>query len=186
MDEPLPFGADDLDSQVSIVMGPPTRIRCFVRGCRELLEPARWYYGPVCPKHGIRCNSSRTFSYGDARRNIIVDSAVFGQRVLGHPDKYETEDFIAEKSEDALSWNVFRSFQKAGLLGGLAATVFGLPTAAEPQLFLWGLASTNDDFSLWKLLVSARQRFESALPVKRPPTEPDIALYLPGAIPGTY
>src|SRR5208282_1292283 len=32
----------------------------------------------------------------------------------------------------------------------------------------------------WDLLIAARQRFEANLPVNRPWTEPDIALYLPG------
>jgi hypothetical protein len=47
-------------------------------------------------------------------------------------------------------------------------------------LYLWGLRVSDDSFDLWGLLRAARRRFESNLPVRRPFTEPDIALILPG------
>src|SRR5262249_27550309 len=50
----------------------------------------------------------------------------------------------------------------------------------EPRLYLWGLCQSNDTLEPWPVLVAARERFESSLPVERPLTEPDIALYLPG------
>jgi hypothetical protein len=50
----------------------------------------------------------------------------------------------------------------------------------EPSLYLWGLEITADSFRPWPLLIEARRRFESNLPVERPLTEPDIALHLPG------
>ena len=178
--ETIPFGLNELDSQVVLHDGPPKRIKCFVKGCQRLLEPARWSKGPTCPEHGIRCNASGTFSYGDPKHNIIVDREIFGRRIIGHPDKYESGRVGSEKSEDALSWNVFRSFQQAGCLGKLAAEVFGLPTDVEPELFLWGIKVNDDSFSHWDLLKQARSRFESNLPVKRPLTEPDIALHVPG------
>jgi hypothetical protein len=176
----IPFGMNDLDPQMVVDDGPPKRIKCFVRGCSRHLEPARWNDGPTCPEHGIRCNNSGTFSYGDPKRNIIVDREIFGQRIIGHPDKFESSRLGSEKSEDALSWNVFRSFQQAGCLGKLAAEVFGLPTDVEPELFLWGINLNDGSFSFWDLLTKARTRFESNLPVKRPLTEPDIMLHVPG------
>jgi hypothetical protein len=177
--QPLPYGIHDRDHNLAPDPGPPERIRCFVRGCTHVLELAKKLEGPVCPQHGIRCNKS-TFSYADPSRNAIAATVLFGQRLVGHPDKFDTEWLIAENSEDTLSWNVFRSFQEAGALGTLATEVFGLPGAAEPQLYMWGLKLSDDSLSLWPLLAAARRRFESNLPVKRPPTEPDIALYVPG------
>ena len=178
--ETIPFGINDLDPQIVVHDGPPKRIKCFIRGCNRLLEPARWNNGPTCPEHGIRCNASGTFSYGDPKHNIIVDREIFGKRIIGHPDKYESGRLGSEKSEDALSWNVFRSFQQAGCLGKLAVEVFGLPTDVEPELFLWGINLNDDSYSFWDLLIKARTRFESNLPVERPLTEPDIALHVPG------
>jgi hypothetical protein len=174
------FGTDDLDPKTVVHDGPPKRIRCFVRGCNRLLEPARYSKGPTCPEHGIRCNLTGTFSYGDPTQNIMVDREIFGNRIIGNPDKFESGRLGSEKSEDALSWNVFRSFQQAGCLGKLAAVVFGLPTDVEPQLFLWGINLNDGSFSFWDLLIKARSRFESNLPVDRPLTEPDIMLHVPG------
>lgn len=134
----------------------------------------------MCFEHGIRCHRSRTFSYERPERNAIVDRQIFACRIMGNPHKVESGRMANEKSEDTLTWNVFRAFQKAGRLGKLAHKVFGLPSDAEPRLYLWGLDLTCDSFPPWKLLKRARQRFESHLPVRRPHTEPDIAFHVPG------
>jgi len=176
----IPFGVEDLDSSIIIKDGPPRLIKCVVKNCPRFLEPANRMAGPTCPEHGIRCNRSGTYSYGDPKRNVVVDAEGFGQRIVGHPDKFESGRLGLEKSEDTLTWNVFRSFQKAGCLGSLAAEIFGLPSDSEPELFLWGIRLDDDSFRFWDLLTKARSQFESNLPVKRPLTEPDIALHVPG------
>jgi hypothetical protein len=178
----LPFGTLDLDPQPHVVAGPPRRIRCYVRGCEELLRPPLklGYDGEPCPDHGIRCHSSGTYSYADVRRNIIVSPDLFATRVVGNPFKYESDRLGNEKSEDALTWNVFRTLQESGLLHVVARWVTGMQLSAEPTLYLWGLNVSDETLEPWDLLIAARKRFESNLPVKRPLTEPDIALYLPG------
>ena len=50
----------------------------------------------------------------------------------------------------------------------------------EPFLYLWGICLTEDAFDPMELLIAARKRFESNLPVERPYTEPDIMIHLPG------
>src|SRR5262249_60453958 len=80
----------------------------------------------------------------------------------------------------ALTWNVFRSLQEAGCLRDVAGLITGQAIAEEPRLYLWGLCQSSDTLEPWPLLVAARERFESSLPVERPLTEPDIALYLSG------
>jgi hypothetical protein len=145
-----------------------------------LLPPERKYSGEVCPTHGIRCHASGTYSYADVRRNIIVDADLVAERLVGHPFKYESNRLGYEKSEDALTWNVYRSLQKAGCLNLLAERISGRAIRVEPRLYLWGLSLTDNTLEPWGLLKVARKRFESNLPVKRPLTEPDIALYLPG------
>ena len=62
----------------------------------------------------------------------------------------------------------------------IARFITGKDIDTEPRLFLWGLELTDDSLQPWDLLIAARQRFESRLPVKRPATEPDIALFQPG------
>ncbi len=180
----LPFGSLDLDPKPFVITGPPRRVRCYVRGCKELLRPpARGYSGQVCPVHGIRCHlstSGASYSYVDVQRNIIVAPHLFATRIVGNPHKYECHRLGCENSEDALTWNVFRTLQECGLLHVVAKWITGLDIQQEPHLYLWGLSISDETFKPWDLLIAARERFESNLPVQRPPTEPDIALYLPG------
>ena len=67
-----------------------------------------------------------------------------------------------------------------GTSGELADILIGEEHDEEPDLYLWGIRVSDDSFEPWDLLVAARDRFESNLPVDRPLTEPDIALHLPG------
>jgi len=180
----LPYGTDDLDPVPHFLAGSRRKVRCYVRGCNlELHPPTRQHgSGDACPDHGIRCHASKdcTYSYTDPRRNFIIDADLARDRVLGHPSKFESHRFGLENSEDALTWNVFRSFQRAHVLHRVAQRITGLPRADEPKLFLWGISVSDDMFQPWDLLARARERFETNLPVKRPLTEPDIALWLPG------
>jgi hypothetical protein len=180
----LPFGVTDLDPMVVEAIGIPRRVQCYLRGCRHLLRvPGRGIRGDVCPDHGIRCHGSQeaaTYTYADYRRNLIVGARQFSQRVYQHPFKYETHRFGFENSEDALTWNVWRSLYEARMIGPLVEKLTGETSPIEPRLYLWGLEMTNDCFEPWNLLIQARERFESRLPVERPKTEPDIAIHLPG------
>ena len=180
----LPYGTADLDPVPRFVDGPRRQVGCYVRGCvHELRPPTRHRgSGDTCPDHGIRCHASTdcTYSYTDPRRNFIIDAELAGERVLGHPSKFESHRFGLENSEDALTWNVFRSFQRAYVLHRVAQQITGLPRSDEPKLFLWGISVSDNMFQPWDLLRRARERFETNLPLKRPLTEPDIALWLPG------
>jgi hypothetical protein len=182
---PLPFGIQDIKADVQIDRRPPLRVRCYHRGCRRWVwRPTRYFPGEPCPEHGIRCHYSETYgctySYAEPRRNIIVADDLFGKRLLGHPFKHETDRFGYEKSEDALTWNVMRSLQEAGLLREVAQSLTGLAIPDQPRLYLWGLRFDDNSLAPWDLLIKARERFERELPVDRPFTEPDIALHVPG------
>jgi len=137
----------------------------------------------VCPRHGIKCyysSAGATYGYAKPIRNIIASPELFERYIIGNPFKYETHRFGLERSEDALSWNVWRSIQEAGLLHNVAAWLTGELIEVEPFLYLWGICTTDNEFRPWNLLIEARNRFESDLPVERPLTEPDISLHLPG------
>jgi hypothetical protein len=182
---PLPYGIDDLDPQVAVDPDDRDRVRCYVRGCQNYVRRPtgrKAESGEPCPDHGIYCRHSRdaTYVYEDACRNIIASADLFGERVLGHPFKFDSDVLGYEKSEDALSWNVFRSIQESAHLAQLAELLIGEGHDEEPNLYLWGIRVNDDSFEPWDLLVAARDRFESNLPVDRPLTEPDIALHLPG------
>ena len=179
----LPFGCDDLNPVIFSQPGEPSRVRCYVQGCEHFLQtPGRHRKGDVCPVHGIRFHNplNPTYTFANVRRNIIASPDVFASRILRNPFKYESHRFGFERSEDAVSWNVFRTLYEARLLEKLGEHITGMRAAIEPRLYLWGLEVTGDAFDPWSLLIAARERFETNLPVERPKTEPDIALHLPG------
>jgi hypothetical protein len=180
----LPFGTHNLDPRAVCLGNYPRRVRCYVRGCGRVLQtPTRCDTGEPCPEHGIFCHYSSygvTYSYADVRGNAIVAPELLAGRIIGHPFKFESHRLGSERSEDMVSWNVFRSLQEAGCLAPLAQAITGDTSPLEPLLFLWGICLTDDAFDAWDLLVAARERFESDLPVVRPLTEPDIMLWLPG------
>ena len=87
----------------------------------------------------------------DYRERILVDQgspilAFKASRDRFTSDKHPGWPYLGSRnSEDALTWNVFRSLQLAGRLD-LAADVFGL---SEPTgLLLWGLAPEKKDENL--------------------------------------
>jgi len=185
MPEPAePYGTHNLNPEVQTKAGPFPLVRCYHRDCgRWLRRPTITYDGELCPVHHIRCHYSRnapTYSYADVRRNFIVGADLVADRIVDHPFKYDTGCLGHEKSEDALTWNVFRSLQEANVLQEVAAWITGVTIPEEPRLYLWGIHLDGDLFQPWDLLIAARRRFEHNLPVDRPLTEPDIALYLPG------
>lgn len=179
---PLPYGVFDLNPHIQVHPGPPERIRCFVKDCKWFLRPPTrgGLKGEVCPVHGIRVHRSGTYSYHDPGRNVIVSPKLMTEGIMRSSFKWESGRMGNEQGEDCLSHNCFRSFQEAHALH-LAARLFtGTEVTREPRLFLWGLEMTDDSLKPWDLLIAARERFEKKLPVKRPMTEPDIALHLPG------
>lgn len=184
---PLPYGILDLEQTIVAEAGPPRWVKCYVQGCQEMLRPAgRGFHGDPCPVHGICCHlsgSNATFVYRDPRRNLITSPELFMSRVRRNPNKTESHRFGFLNSEDAVSWNVLRSLQEAKALYLLAQWVTGQEIHDEPFLYLWGLSSSDDRFKPWPLLNEARKRFEiGRLPVKRPLSEPDITLFLPGRL----
>ncbi|MBY0232267.1 MAG: hypothetical protein K2W96_23555 [Gemmataceae bacterium] len=176
----LPFGLLDVHPTLITDKGPPLRHRCVINGCPHyLIPPTRKTKGQACPIHGIRVHTSATYSYKDATRNAILDRDLL-QRIIRHPGKFESWRMGNERSEDCLTFNVFRSFQQAGCLNVIGRLITGLEVEAEPQLFLWSLTLTDDSLTPWPQLVAARSRFERSLPVNRPATEPDVGLLLDG------
>jgi hypothetical protein len=79
-----------------------------------------------------------TLTWENPRRNIIVSPDLFGRQVSHNPFKYESHRFGYERSEDAVSWNVWRSLYQAGLLGKIGEKITGIAGRIEPTLYLWG------------------------------------------------
>lgn len=177
----LPYGIKELDRRF-VQNKAKGLVRCPIRSCIHwLTPPARERgSGEACSKHGIYVHKSGTYRYEYPSRNVIVDPGFFREQILGNGFKYESHRLGAERSEDTLSYNVFRSLQRLKLLHKVVHLCTGIATNQEPRLYLWGLEMRSKDVEPWDLLIAGRERFESDLPVNRPLTEPDIALFQPG------
>jgi hypothetical protein len=116
---------------------------------------------------------SPTYVLEHARDNFIVGHQLLGQLA----GKAETWRLGNENSEDALSFNVFRSLQEAGALGEAAQLLAGADVTAEPDLIVWGrrlgCASTHPMPELQAALTELE-----TWPGQK--TEPDVILRIPG------
>ena len=167
--QPSPYGTRISIPKSNYSKDLPCACDVITAAATWLRPPTRRFPGDLCPEHLIRCHHSSggaTYSYADARQNAIVGADLLAERIVGHPFKHESDRLGFEKSEDALSWNVFRSLQEVGVLREVAAWLTGLVILEEPRLYLWGLRVDDDSVVPWDLLIQARELFEQNLPVK--------------------
>lgn len=119
-----------------------------------------------------------TFILTNRLANFIVGEGLVEEAMKGTLGKAETHRLGYENSEDALTFNVFRSLQEAGSLGRVAELATGEPAPGEPDLFLWGRQVHPDGTAeRWKELQEIRDRVE---PTHRQQTEPDVCLHVSG------
>jgi hypothetical protein len=183
--EHSPIGVNELENDAAKLCAPGIpgsliqgdRIRCCVRGCEHWLSKRR--RGPeaadtFCPEHGISVSSSPTYVYQDYRDNFVIDVSKLEQvKKL----KVESWRLGNERSEDAVSWNVFVSLAALNGLSSVLHHLTGLKIEAEPELYLWGVKITDQAPQRWDRLVQVRQMLEEGGGI---PTEPDIILRVPG------
>jgi hypothetical protein len=177
-------------------------IRCCVRNCPHWLakrsrrkpestirpdHAARWPWcdavsrrnpESVCPDHGISVSGSAspTYVFSDCRRNFVVDVA----RLEAFTKlKVESWRLGNERSEDALSWNVFVGLARLNELASVFRCLTGIETKAEPELYLWGIRFSDEEPRPWENLDRVRDALESG---HRIPTEPDVILRIPGRL----
>jgi hypothetical protein len=191
------FGWDDFDhNRLENRSWKKKSSQCPVKGCSATLL---WIpYGdrrnrdrtkPWCPEHGIRLHSD-TFVYwngpdqnDEARlRNFIVDHDLARAIALPKGMKAEAHRLGFEMSEDALSWNVFRSLAVADKLREAAEFLTGRSLRKTPHLYLWGrrVDDSDGDHGLYEPLRRVRRKLESR--IHSFPTEPDIMLVAEGEL----
>jgi hypothetical protein len=115
---------------------------------------------------------SPTYVLEHKRDNFIIGHELIGQLA----GKAETWRLGNENSEDALSFNVFRSLQEAGALGEAAQLLAGVDVTTEPELIVWGRrldrASTHPVAEL-RAALTGLERWPGHK------TEPDVILRVP-------
>lgn len=177
----LPWGINDVAPD-QIQTDANGNIRCCIRGCSHMLNRAHrgqlWNDNCFCPNHLIRVSLAPTWIYkrDEYARNFIVDRGILNA-VL--PYKTETWRLGNEKSEDALTWNMFVGLQRLGQLRAAIKTLTGISPSSEPELYLWGIRIENEVAGHWQKLIETREFLEDGLQIK---TEPDIILRVPGEL----
>ena len=154
-------------------------LKCPVEGHDHRLKWRRGDYRLGTESHpdlGVSFRISPTFIYDDPRDNFIAGHKLISQALAGGWGKAETGRLGHENSEDAVSWNVFRSLQEAGELK-TAFALFAEALNQEPELILWGRRIRWADSEPCEELKRALDAIEPGL---RRQTEPDVILRLQG------
>jgi hypothetical protein len=162
-----PIGVNDLEENAAKRYGKggdllrgDREVRCCVRGCSQWLARRRRGQNDdaiFCPGHGISVSTSPTHVYRDYRHNFIIDTTL-----LDRVKKLKVESWRLghERSEDALTWNVFVSLARLGCLSAVLKTWIRYDGADEPELFLWGVRVLSDEPQVWERLEQVRASLE--------------------------
>ena len=152
----LMFGYKDLKTKINKTS---ETIECPVKDCNQLIPRMKKgdsHNNPefICPTCNITVTPS-TFIYSDMLNNLLwkdqEDLAILEdikkvKRVLYH--------LKHEKSEDALTWNVFRYLEKNGLIERFLSMVIG-QDIKNASLIYWSYSQNEN--SSWSILNGARK-----------------------------
>jgi hypothetical protein len=116
--------------------------------------------------------------FRDPLDNMIAGKALMEEALTGAWGKAET-GIGNENSEDAVTWDVFRSFQERGALRLAMRTLVGMEARSEPNLYFWGRGIGPNETRPWDQLTVARNLIE---PRPGQQTEPDCCLHVPGQV----
>jgi hypothetical protein len=165
-----------------VVKQPTGGMRCPLAGHdAEWLSWRNGEYAKGTVPHGdpeVVFRVTPTYILTDRLTNFIVGQDVIQAAIDGDWGKAETHRLGHENSEDALTFNVFRSLQEASCVQLVAELVTGRSLSKEPELFLWGRHINRDGSSEdWSELQAIRDRVE---PGHGQQTEPDVCLHVRG------
>ena len=149
-------------------------VECPVIGCSRFVDRQRQSFRRDelfrCPEHAIYISPS-TFEYEHAHTNLLrmddADLMLFEKLSLG---KAEAGRLARERSEDALTFNVFRGLERTGTLDQVLSAI-AVTTAHAAVPSYWSLVSETGQPH--QLLQDARLAFE---PNFRQCTEPDLLI----------
>lgn len=130
MPNPMPFGSAELCFR--------GRNACPVRGCVE---------ASPCQTHHVAVHSTRggfTCVYDDPWQNLLWADADDRARLTAILHGKRESRMGHEHSEDAVTWNVFRFFERHACVSPAIRTIFPSPDS-EPLAVFW----TTHDGCLW-------------------------------------
>jgi hypothetical protein len=127
----MPFGVAELNFR--------GRNACPVRGCVE---------ASPCPTHHLALHSTRggfTYVHNDPWQNLLWADADDRARLTAILHGKRESRMGHEHSEDAVTWNVFRFFERHDCIAPAIRTIFPCPDS-EPLTVFW----TTHDRRLWE------------------------------------
>lgn len=150
------FGIDDLRPSLEI---DDQFVACPVRDCSTRVPVQRRTFKTwpafFCPKHRIYIGRS-TFEYQRDSDNLLWTS-VPDRAFLTRAKAFKRESRMArERSEDAMSWNVFRHLESSGRLGLWVRALTGADTA-DPRVHYWSFDALTG--TTWAPLAQSRVAF---------------------------
>lgn len=158
-------------------------IQCPVRGCDSIVTRAR--KGDVLRSRQFfceKCNifiSPSTFEYKDEKDNLLWNDADDSSLLAAlKANKAEVKRLTRERSEDAVSWNVFRYFHRSGRICEMLRHFDGGVEPSSVETVFWSYSDIIK--APWSPLLEARVMFgespsldQAALGKKV--SEPDMA-----------
>jgi hypothetical protein len=176
------YGISELKPSFSMTT---QEIECPIRGCDVLVPRRTRTDGPLgngkflCRSHRIHISPS-TFAYENP-----ADAFLWGndhdtellEQICGH--KTESNRLTQERSEDALTWNVFRYFERQKQTSSLRHHLQPASSGVSTETIYWSYSAPQRN--TWDLLSRAHHEFGELLastthPSKPRTTEPDIIL----------
>lgn len=193
---PVTYGWTSFDQQIvkSMSARPKSAIDTEVRGgmrCPLLGNDSwlSWAEGRLGAKRDVRngtvwvgeppvrFHAAPTYVLRRPIDNVIAGRTLIAEALSRAWGRAETSNLAHENSQDALTWNVFRSLQENGALPEGVHALSGIRAAMEPVLYLWGRRIDLHCTSAWPALASAHQQVE---PWDRRPAGPACCLHVPG------
>ena len=170
------FGVKELKESIEIT---ETSVECPIKGCSKKVERQRKVFKREerfkCPKHNIYISPS-TFEYEGELDNLLWKDKT-DLDLLKKIKKVKRESRIArDRSEDAVTWNVFRFLERNDLVGITLSSIVGA-TPESTEVMYWSYSQREN--SSWSKLNKARKEFGEEM--KRS-SEPDIIIKTKNAL----
>jgi hypothetical protein len=156
-------------------------VECPVKGCEQIVK--RCKRGDKlrniafrCPEHKIYI-SPTTIEYQSELDNMLwkeADDLNLWSSIK--TVKREYKRISRERSEDAVTWNVFRFLEKHNMICDFLGKCLNIKSS-RPEIVYWSYSQSQD--SLWDMLKKARKKFET---VPEKGSEPDIIILSEGSI----
>jgi hypothetical protein len=151
------LGLEELKEEIEIT---DIKVECPVKGCSKKVKRQRRFFKKrkefLCERDNIFI-SPTTFEYVNELDNLLWKDSLDLETINRMKEcKSEIHRLGRERSEDALSWNVFRFLEKNDLIEGLLDAI----THTSPkysELIYWSYSQREDDS--WSLLDEARREF---------------------------